>query len=156
MQSDNCMQRKAIFAGTFNPFTIGHASIVERGLQLFDEIIIVIGNHIDKGEKDAEILAERIRKIYNNEPRISVLIWNGLLVDLAKQKGIKFFIRGIRNCADFEYERNMADINRKLSGIETVFLATLPELSSISSSIVRELQKYGVNVDEFLPSQKVQ
>lgn len=145
------MERKAIFAGSFNPFTVGHASVIERALGIFDKIIIAIGINANKSPAEAEARAEKIRSIYTNEPRIDVLIWNGLMVDLAHQTDTQFFIRGIRNSADYEYERNMADINRKIGQIETIFFPTLPEHSAVSSSIVRELDSYGVDISEMLP-----
>ena len=144
-------KRKAIFAGSFNPFTVGHASIVERGLQIFDEIIIVVGINALKTSENAEKLAQTIRKLYNNEPRITVLVWSGLMVELARELNVRFFLRGVRNVSDFEYERNMADINRRLSGIETVLLPSLPEYGYLSSSVVRELESYGVDVSDMVP-----
>lgn len=143
--------RAAIFAGTFNPFTIGHASIVERGLEIFDKIVIVVGVNAHKSADDAEKRADIIRKLYNKEGRISVIVWNGLMVNLAQREGIRFFLRGVRNFKDYEYELSMADINRKIGNIETVFLPALPEHGAISSSIVRELQNYGVDVSDMLP-----
>lgn len=143
--------RKAIFAGSFNPFTIGHASIIERGLELFDTILIVIGINPDKNMEDADIRADIIRNIYNKEPRVNVLIWNGLIADLARREECHFLLRGIRGVSDLEYEMNMADINRRLGGLETVFLPTLSRHRYISSSMVRELEKYGVDTSEYLP-----
>lgn len=144
--------RIAVFAGSFNPFTIGHASIVERGLELFDKIIVAIGVNASKPSAgDASARAEAIARLYTEEPRIEVLVWNGLMVDLARQKGAHFFLRGVRSTTDFEYERNMADINRRIAGIETVVLYTLPEHAAISSSIVRELASYGTDITELLP-----
>lgn len=145
-------ERKAIFAGSFNPFTAGHASIVERGLNLFDRIYIVVGINSEKSATNAEESASFIRNLYNNEARIDVIVWKGLMVDLARQLGVNFFLRGVRNTVDFEYERNMADINREISGIETVFLSSLPQFNALSSSMLRELQSYGVNVDKWLPN----
>lgn len=141
-------KRRAIFAGSFNPFTVGHASIVERGLELFDEIIIVVGVNRDKPLADAESRAEKILNRYNNDTRVRVMIWNGLMAELALREHCRFFLRGIRGVADMEYEFNMADVNRRLCGAETVFLATLPEHRAISSSLVRELESYGVDIDK--------
>lgn len=149
--NDCSKARKAIFAGSFNPFTVGHASIVERGLELFDHIYIVVGTNAEKPNSNAEEIADSIRTIYNMEPRVSVIVWNGLMVDLACKENVKFFLRGIRNATDFEYERNMADVNRMLAGIETVFFPTLPEHGAISSSIVRELKNYGRDVSKLVP-----
>lgn len=145
-------ERGAIFAGSFNPFTIGHASIVERALQLFDHIYIVLGVNADKPHADVRTNAEAISLLYNKEPRVSVIIWDGLMVELARQKNVKFFVRGLRNASDFEYERAMADINRRLAGIETIFLPALPGHEAITSSVVRELKSYGADVSTFIPS----
>lgn len=143
--------RTAIFGGSFNPYTVGHASIVERGLALFDRIVIAVGINAQKVSGDAEGRAEVIRNIYADEPRVSVVVWDGLMVDLARREGAAFMLRGVRSVADFEYERNMADINRRLTGIETVLLFALPEHGAISSSVVRELAGYGADISTFIP-----
>jgi len=143
---------KALFAGSFDPFTIGHKNIVERALPLFDHIIIGIGYNIKKQYLyTAEEIAENITKIFKYEPKIEVKIYNGLTIDFAKEQEIDCFLRSVRNLQDFEYERNLAEINRKLSGIETLLMFASPELSHISSSMVRELMSYGKNVKQFLP-----
>ncbi len=142
----------AIFPGSFNPFTIGHKSIAERALPLFDKIIIAIGYNEHKS--DAGSINERleaIRRTFVAEPRIEVASYSGLTVDFARRAEATFMIRGIRNVSDFDYERTLADVNRRLSGIETVFIPTLPELADISSSMVRELSHNGVDVSQFLP-----
>lgn len=147
-------QRIAIFPGSFNPFTIGHKSIVDRAMPLFDRIIVAIGVNESKGEADPDDLARRIRDIavlYADEPSVEVYSYEGLTVDFAQEMGAQFILRGVRSLADFEYERTLADINRRISGLETVLLYTLPEHSSISSSVVRELAHYGVDTAEFLP-----
>lgn len=143
--------RTAIFGGSFNPYTVGHASIVERGLALFDRIVIAVGINAQKASGDAEGRAEVIRNIYVDEPRVSVVVWDGLMVDLARRERAAFMLRGVRSVADFEYERNMADINRRLTGIETVLLFALPEHGAISSSVVRELAGYGADISTFIP-----
>ena len=145
------MEKNAIFAGSFNPFTIGHASIVERALRLFDHIYIVVGVNADKPSHDIDRNVDFIKSLYNNHPQIDVLLWSGLIVELARQKNVSFLIRGLRNTTDFEYERNMADINRSLSGIETVFFPTLPQHAAISSSVVRELMSYGADISKMIP-----
>lgn len=147
-------QRIAIFPGSFNPFTIGHKSIVDRAMPLFDRIIVAIGVNESKGEADPDDLARRIRDIavlYADEPSVEVYSYEGLTVDFAQEMGAQFILRGVRSLADFEYERTLADINRRISGLETVLLYTLPEHASISSSVVRELAHYGVDTAEFLP-----
>lgn len=147
--------RIAFFPGSFNPFTTGHASIVDRALRLFDGVIIGIGYNMAKGgERDALSRAETIRQLYSAEPRIRVTTFSGLAVDAARVAGACCAIKGIRSVKDFEYERDMADINRQLSGLETVILYSLPELSAVSSSVVRELRAFGADVSAFLPSHK--
>ena len=144
--------RKAIFPGTFDPFTLGHHSIVKRTLAFMDEVIIGIGYNDQKHcLLPIEKRLESIRKVYVDEPRVKVLAYSGLTVDFAQEQGAEFMVRGIRSVKDFEYEESIADINRKLSGIETIFLFTEPELSAVSSSVVRELLRYGKNVEAFLP-----
>ena len=144
--------RKAIFPGTFDPFTLGHHSIVKRTLAFMDEVIIGIGYNDQKHcLLPIEKRLESIRKVYADEPRVKVLAYSGLTVDFAQEQGAEFMVRGIRSVKDFEYEENIADINRKLSGIETIFLFTEPELSAVSSSVVRELLRYGKDVSAFLP-----
>ncbi len=142
----------AIFPGTFDPFTVGHASIVNRGLPLFDRIVIGVG--INDNKRTLFTNEERvraIREIYANEPRISVAAYNDLTVDLARREGASFILRGIRSVKDFEYERDIAAMNERLSGIETILLFTEPQYMSISSSVVRELLRFGKDVTEFLP-----
>ncbi len=153
MTQTSYKQRIALFAGSFNPYTIGHASIVERGLELFDQIVIGIGVNAAKpdSQADGEQRAEQIRKVYANEPRVRVITYSTLTVDAAKSVGAKFLLRGVRSARDFEYERDLADVNRRLSGLETVLLYALPELSAISSSLVRELASYGKDTSSLVP-----
>jgi pantetheine-phosphate adenylyltransferase len=144
--------KRAIFPGSFDPFTLGHHSIVMRTLAFMDEVIIGIGfNESKKGLLTLEKRIEGIRKVYADEPRVKVLAYSGLTVDFAREHEAEVIVRGIRSVKDFEYEEGIADINRKLSGIETVFLFTEPEYSAISSSVVRELLHYGKDVSMFLP-----
>ena len=144
--------RKAIFPGTFDPFTIGHYSVVKRALTFMDEVVIGIGvNESKRTWFPVEKRVEMIQKLYADEPRIKVAAYSGLTVDFAKECGAKFIVRGIRTVRDFEYEETIADINRKLAGIETLLLFTEPELTSISSTIVRELLQFGKDVKAFLP-----
>lgn len=144
--------RRAIFPGTFDPFTIGHYSVVTRALTFMDEIIIGIG--VNEGKRTwfpTEKRVAMIRQLYANEPHIKVEAYSDLTIDFATRNQARFIIRGIRTVRDFEYEETIADINRKLSGIETILLFTEPELTSVSSTIVRELLQYGKDVSEFLP-----
>lgn len=144
--------RKAFFPGSFNPFTIGHQSIVNRGLTLFDSIVIAAGISIDKAASaDTQSRLEPIRRLYAGNPRVEVISYSGLTVDAARNAGCNFLLRGVRSLRDFEYEREMADVNLKLSGLETVILLTRPELATVSSSLVRELAHFGRDVTEFIP-----
>ena len=144
--------KRAIFPGSFDPFTIGHHDIVLRGLQLFDEIIIGIGHNINK--RDAFPLEERINAIqhaFNSEPRIKVMAYDGLTVDFAAEQHAQFILRGVRSVQDFEYERNIAEANKQLSGIETVLLYTRPEYAHISSTLLRDLHSHGKDISPYLP-----
>lgn len=144
--------RRAIFPGTFDPFTIGHYSVVKRALTFMDEIIIGIGVNDNKRTWfPTEKRVAMIQKLYADEPRVRVEAYSNLTVDFAREHDAQFIIRGIRTVRDFEYEETIADINRKLTGIETILLFTEPELTSVSSTIVRELLQYGKDVTPFLP-----
>lgn len=146
------MQRTAIFVGSFDPFTIGHDSIVRRSLPLFDRLIIGVGVNIGKRYMlSAEERVDAIRRLYSDEPRISVEQYSGLTVDFADSVGAQFIVKGVRTVKDFEAEREQADINRRLTGIETIVLFALPGMDSVSSSVVRELKNFGRDVDSFLP-----
>ena len=144
--------KRAIFPGSFDPFTIGHHDIVLRGLQLFDEIIIGIGHNISK--RDAFPLEERLAAIqsaFKSEPRVKVMAYDGLTVDFAAQQQAQFILRGVRSVQDFEYERNIAEANKQLSGIETVLLYTRPEYAHISSTLLRDLHSHGKDISPYLP-----
>lgn len=148
------MKKIAIFPGSFDPFTLGHHDIVVRGLEIFDEIIIAIGyNSAKKGRYfEVESTVEKIRGVYKEIPAVSVLIYNDLTSTLAKQKGAKYLLRGLRNTTDFEYENGISQMNRFLNEeLETVFLITSPKYSSINSTILREVHKYGGPINDFLP-----
>ena len=143
---------KGLFVGSFDPFTIGHASIVRRALPLFDHIIIGVGvNEWKKYMLSAEERVKRIKRLYANEPKIEVKAYSDLTIDFARREQATYIIKGVRSVKDFEYEREQADVNRLLSGVETIFLYAEPQLSSISSSMVRELQHFGRDISEFLP-----
>ena len=134
---------------------MGHASIVERGLPLFDRIVIGVG--VNDNKRTLYTNEERVRniqEIYANEPRVKVVAYDDLTVDLAKREEATFILRGIRSVKDFEYERDIAAMNERLSGVETVLLFTEPQYMSISSSVVRELLRFGKDVTEFLPKKK--
>ena len=148
------MKRIALFPGTFDPFTIGHQSLVTRGLNLVDEIVISIGINDKKLTYfSLEKRIAAIQDLYKNEPRVSVRQYNSLTVDFAREMGAEFIMRGIRTVNDFEYEKSIADVNRKLAGIETFILFTEPEHTHISSSIVRELLRYGKDISLFVPKE---
>ena len=143
---------KCLFPGSFDPFTLGHKSIVDRVLPIADEVVIAIG--VNAGKKSMFSLEERmvqIQKVYANEPRVKVASYEGLTTDFAESIGATVMVRGVRTAQDFEFERTLADVNRQLTGIETILLITEPQYSAISSSVVRELISYGKDVKEFLP-----
>ena len=148
--------RTGIFVGSFNPFTVGHDSIVRRALPLFDRLVIgVVGDQVHKpGMPSADERIRVIRDLYADEPCIEVKPFYGLAVDFARAENARFIVKGVRSVKDFEYEREQADVNRQLSGVETVLLFAEPHLSSISSSLVRELQHFGADVSAFLPKSK--
>lgn len=146
--------RIALFPGSFRPFTAGHADIVARGLELFDKVIIAIGINPAKPAADAEAAVEAIRALYAAEPRVEVEAYSCLTADFARSCGAAFLLRGVRSVKDFEYERDMADINRRISGIESVILFSRPELAAVSSSVVRELESYGHDVTQFLAEKR--
>ena len=144
--------KRAIFPGTFDPFTIGHYSIVMRGLNLFDEIIIGIGmNQSKKTLFDMDNRVNMIRQAFKNEPRVSIETYDSLTIDFADAMGAKYILRGLRTVSDFEYEHTIANANRQLNGLETVLLFTETEYSFISSTVVRDLIRYGREINNFLP-----
>lgn len=144
--------KRAIFPGTFDPFTIGHYSIVMRGLSMFDEIIIGIGtNQAKKTLFSVEKRMEIIQQAFQNEPRVKVMAYNSLTIDFADSVGARFALRGLRSVGDFEYERTIGDTNRQLTGLETVILFTESAYSHISSTVARDLISYGKDISDFLP-----
>lgn len=144
--------RKAVFPGTFDPFTIGHKDIADRALGLFDSLVIGVGfNPAKQGAQSAARRVEKIAELYAADSRVSVEAYSGLTADFARSHGASHIVRGIREVKDFEYERNLADCNAAISGIETVFLTARPELGFISSSMVRELDAHGYDTSRFLP-----
>ena len=142
----------AIFPGTFDPFTIGHDALVRRALNIVDELYIAIGINTEKRTMlSLDERMERITALYKEEPRIHVVSYEGLTTDFAQSIGAKFILRGVRSSIDFEYERNIADINRMLTGIDTLLLISEPQYAASSSSMVRELAHFGKDITPYLP-----
>ena len=144
--------KTALFVGSFDPFTIGHQAIVSRALPLFDRLVIGVGvNERKQTMFTAEERVEAIRQLYAHEERVSVASYTDLTIDLVSRESATFIVKGVRSMKDFEYEREQSDINHRLSGIETILFFSSPELSSVSSSMVRELIHFGHDVTPFLP-----
>lgn len=144
--------KKAIFPGSFDPFTIGHYSIVERALSLFDEIIIAVGvNQTKKPLFDIDKRIDIIQQSFPKNNNIKIVAYNCLTVDLAKEHNAQYILRGLRSVSDFEYERTVADANKKLTGVETIMLFTDTQYSFVSSTVVRDLHAYNKDISLFLP-----
>jgi pantetheine-phosphate adenylyltransferase len=144
--------KTGVFVGSFDPFTIGHDHIVKRALPLFDRIIIGIGvNERKQYMQSAEIRKQKIQKLYKNEKKITVKTYSDLTIDFAHREMADYIIKGVRSVKDFEYEREQADVNRRLGNVDTLFFFAEPGMESISSSLVRELVHFGKDVREFLP-----
>ena len=143
----------AVFPGSFDPFTLGHHSVVTRALPLFDEIVVAIGkNTLKNGFFSIDERIELIEGVYANEPKIKVMAYDGLTVDFCKSIGASFMLRGIRTVSDFEYECAISQMNQLMQpGVETVFLLTTPELTPVNSTIVRDILNYGGDVSQFVP-----
>lgn len=144
--------RRAIFPGSFDPITNGHYDIIKRGVSLFDEVIVAIGVNADK--KYMYSLEDRkrfIEEAFKDEPKVKVITYTGLTIDLCKKEKADFILRGLRNPADFEFEKAIAHTNRVMSKIETVFLLTAARTSFISSSIVRDVLRNGGDISPLVP-----
>ena len=143
----------AVFPGSFDPFTLGHHSVVTRALPLFDEIVVAIGkNTLKNGFFSIDERIELIEGVYASEPKIKVMAYDGLTVDFCKSIGAAFMLRGIRTVSDFEYECAISQMNQLMQpGVETVFLLTTPELTPVNSTIVRDILNYGGDVSQFVP-----
>lgn len=147
------MKRIALFPGSFDPFTKGHEDIVLRGLRLFDEVVIGIGRNTRKERYfPLEAMTQLIEEAFQDYPAVRVINYDDLTASVAREIGARFLLRGLRNTTDFEYENGISQVNRYVyDEVETVFLITSPHLAPISSSIIRDLHRYGQNVDAFLP-----
>lgn len=147
------MQRIALFPGTFDPITIGHIDIIDRAIPLFDKLIIGIGLNANKAPMFSEDQRMGwINEIYNNNPNVEAVIYDGLTINCCKRVGANFILRGIRYVNDFEYEKAIADMNRSLDyNIETVFLTCLPQYTSVASTLVRDVIRNGGDARQFLP-----
>lgn len=144
--------RKAVFPGSFDPITLGHYDIIQRGLKLFDEVILAIGINADKNYMfNLEERKQFLQNTFRNVPEISIKTYQGLTVDFCKQEEADFILRGLRNPADFEFEKAIAHTNRKLAEIETIFLLTSSGNSYISSSIVRDVIRHQGNYSGLVP-----
>jgi pantetheine-phosphate adenylyltransferase len=148
------MKKVAVFPGSFDPFTIGHEAIIKRAINLFDEIIIAVGNNaLKKNFYSLETRKEMILKVFESEPRVRVDHYEGLTVDFCKKNGAGYLLRGLRTAADFEFERAIGQVNKSMApGIESVFLLTVPEHSFINSTIVRDIIRSGGDASKFVPT----
>jgi pantetheine-phosphate adenylyltransferase len=145
------MKRKALFPGSFDPFTKGHESVISKALPLFDEIIIGVGFNTNKNYYySLESRIKHIEKIYDGNPKVTVSVFKKLTVDYCKETHSDFILRGLRDTKDFEYEKSIAQMNFKLSGVETVFFMTEPSVAPISATIVREIAKNDGALGEFV------
>lgn len=147
------MKHIAVFPGSFDPITKGHESIILRALPIFDKIIIAIGNNTEKQcYFSAEQRLKWIKDLFCHEEKIAVVTYDGLTVDICKKYDAKYILRGLRTSADFEFERMVGQINKKLQpDIETVYLLTLPEHTTLNSSVVREVYQHGGDISQFVP-----
>lgn len=144
--------RIGMFAGSFDPFTLGHKSVADRALPLFDRLIIAFGHNPAKTPwEPLEQRLDKVRRLYAAEPKVLVTSYTDLTADAARRMGAAFLVRGVRSVADFEYERTLADVNRSLTGVESVLVYSLPQYESLSSSVVRELAAFGHDISPYLP-----
>lgn len=152
MTSPADAQRKAFFPGSFDPFTRGHESIVRRALAMFSHVVVGIGINPDKkGVMSTELRRQLIEAVFAGDSRVSVVSYSGMTVDAVKAAGACCIVRGVRDVADFDYEIKIADFNRNIAGIDTLFLPAHPALAGISSSAVRQLLAQGADVRQLLP-----
>ena len=149
------MTKIAIFPGSFSPFTVGHQSVVDRALSLFDKIIISIGINSEKNQYfSIEKRLKWIKDVYEKNPKIEIKFFEGLTVDFCKKENANYILRGLRDSHDFKFEKGIAQMNKDLNNeIETIFIITPPEISHISSSIIRDIIKNGGDVSKFIPKE---
>lgn len=147
------MKKVAVFPGSFDPITLGHVSVIKRAIPLFDQVIIAIGDNADKKHMFSAKQRENwIREVFKNEPKVTIEIYSGLTVEFCKQRNVHFILRGLRTSADFEFERSIAQINRRLAPeVDTLFILTESQYTPISSSIVRDVIRNKGNISEFVP-----
>jgi pantetheine-phosphate adenylyltransferase len=147
------MEKIAVFAGSFDPFTVGHESLVKRALPLFDNVIIAVGSNQEKKQYfSVEKRMAMIRDVFDDEPKITVDKYSGLTIDYCKKVNAKYLLRGIRTAADFEFERAIAQLNKIMyPRIDSIFLLALPEHTPINSSIVRDIIRFKGDASKFLP-----
>jgi len=145
--------RIALFPGTFDPVTFGHTDIIDRALPLFDKLYIGVGMNANKQPMfPAEVRVQWLNELYQNEPKVKAVMYEGLTVECCKKVGANCIVRGIRYVNDFEYEKAIADMNRSLDGnIETIFLTCLPKYTSVASTLVRDVIRNGGDVSQFVP-----
>lgn len=145
--------RVCLFPGTFDPITYGHMDIIDRSLSLFDKLVIGIGTNVNKQPMfSTEQRMAWIKKIYQKEPKVDCVVYEGLTVECCKRVGAQYILRGIRYVSDFEYEKAIADMNRSLDGgIESIFLTCLPKYTSVASTLVRDVIRHGGDVSQFVP-----
>jgi pantetheine-phosphate adenylyltransferase len=148
--------KRAVFPGSFDPFTKGHECIVEKAKELFDEVIVGVGHNTSKQSfYTVESRVEHIESIFKNDQNVKVASFKGLTVEFCKQINAQYIVRGLRDSKDFGYERSIAQMNLEISDVESVFFMTVPEYTAINSSIVREIVKSGGKVDKFVTNENV-
>ena len=147
---------KLFFSGSFRPFTVGHADLVRRAVALGADVVIGVGVNVrkDGDEGEATVRCKKIAGLYADCPRVNVITYTGLTAVAAREAGCDAILRGVRSVKDFEYEREMADINRRINGMDTLTLFADPELACISSSMVRELEAFGFDASQYLPGRQ--
>ena len=150
------MNKTAVFPGSFDPFTKGHEEIVNRGLQIFDKIIIALGENSQKRYLfSRESRITHIQSIFEHQKNVEIKTFTGLTVDFVKEQNTNLILRGLRNSSDFNFERTIAQMNKKIKGVESIFLMTTPELSAINSSVIRDIKKNGGDISKFVTNDHI-